>query len=215
MFTTRLRLCKCWKVSCACTVAFQEGEVGLLSLEWHWMLVMPRMALGVGYPWNGTGCCVPPGSRSMVSSLGTHVLCAEHSPRAHKPLSSSGCHHQPWALSPPVPAVPGNRGKHRDTAGSAALCAFLCLLIADPGNSRHWGGSRERILMEQRSGFVHILAHIGRMQRAEPDRAGNANLRLIYSWWKLTPFHWKFLWREAKSLQLRIRPLCVQISCNN
>lgn len=62
MLTTRLRLCKCWKVSCACTAAFQEGEVGLLSLEWHWVFVIlrvalnvvPGVALGVVYPWSDT-----------------------------------------------------------------------------------------------------------------------------------------------------------------
>lgn len=177
MFTTRLRLCKCWEISCACTVAFQEGEVGLLSLEWHWVFLVPGVALGV----------VTPGVTLAVAFLRVRDAWCP------LPVKCSVCWtfpqstqtpHTLW-LPPPtsgsVPSRPTCAWKPKEAPMHSRRLRFFVPPHSRLGNRRHQGGSKERILTEQRSRFAHILAHTSRMQRAEPDRAGNMNLGLIYS----------------------------------
>lgn len=122
MFTRRLRLCKCWKVSCAGKVAFQEGG-----------------ALGF-YSQNGTRCglgkrCWQQGAARVHSSSRSHSLydvlsyCSRQRfswrngsiSRVHKLSIPPGWSQQPSDISPCVALASANQSKQWCETGSTAF----------------------------------------------------------------------------------------------
>lgn len=183
MFTRRLKLCKCWKVSCAGKVAFQEGG-----------------ALGF-YSQNGTRCslgkrCWQQGAARVHSSSRSHSLynvlsyCSRQRfswrngsiCRVHKLSIPPGCSQQPSDISPCVALASANQSKQWCETGSTAF-SILSL--------ETWvtGDFREKVKRANPAGAgvgVCLGTHVGHgpAKHKRPNQTGEERL---WSWVWFTP----------------------------
>lgn len=135
MFTRRLRLCKCWKVSYAGKVAFQEGgAVGFYSQNGT------RCSLGKCC-WQQGAARVRSGSRSRllynVLSYCSRQRLSWRNGAISRVLRLSlpfGWSQQPSGISPCVALVSANQSKQRCKTG---VHGFFCPLTRDLSNRRH------------------------------------------------------------------------------
>lgn len=167
MFTRRLRLCKCWEVSYASKVAFQEGEVFFYSQNGtRWGLGKCYWQQGAARVHASSGSCslydvLSYRSRQIFSWRKGNIS------RVHQLSVPLGCSQQPSASAPCITIVSINQRKQRC---KTKVYSFFCLLTRDPGNRGLQRKREESASCRSRVRLWFRFTHLGTDQQNAKDQ---------------------------------------------